>query len=122
MEREPFIIELGNTEQMIEYGKVVVRAYQRPDDVFNHLEINEYDTQIKRIFNVGAQCVMLAGVVLPGFEGKDGRKLAEAIRPQIGWNVPTTIDEEAPEEIKEKYINLTMGKVVAVPEEWNNGA
>jgi hypothetical protein len=55
-------------------------------------------------------------LALPGYNDKQYKEIAKSMRPDVGWNVNVSVENEAPDHIKERFINLMAKDIRELPE------
>lgn len=123
--RPPIEMEVGGVSHTFEYGLTEVHAYRlEVDQPFNHVEAIEFGTQKAYIFDCLDLCMFLAGQELVGHNMKK-KQLADhltAMDSAVGWEATFIVKDEAPEEIKERYVKVATvalkKEVLVVPKSW----
>jgi len=123
--KPPIQLEIAGVSHQFEYGLTSVHAYRYAvDQPFNHIEAVTYGTQTVRIFNCLPQMMFLVGQELPGhdFNKKQIKQITSEMDRQVGWEADFVLSDEAPDDIKERYIKLSTAilrrEVVVVPKGW----
>lgn len=124
--KKPVSLEIAGQQHTFEYGKTIVHAYRyETDQPFNHIEAIEFDSQKIYIFNAIPHMMLLAGVELHGheFDKKQVKQITNAMNNEFGWEATLCLNDEAPEEVKERYIKLAtvaLKNELYVPTEWSS--
>ncbi len=124
-EKPPVTVELGGRNHTFTYEGTTCHVYRIPEDmVHSHIVNAEYGTQRVFLFDVPRLIMYLTGMEIPGhgLKSKEADRVAEEMDEKYGWNARMIIEDEAPEEIKERHIHLASAilrkEVVAIPREW----
>jgi len=125
VEKPPVQVDIQGKKVVCEYGQVEAHIYRlETDSVFNHVEIVEHGTQRLYVFNMPSLIMFLSGIEVPnhGLGKKEVRTLTEELEREAGWNCELRLMDEAPEEVKERYVKLAAkvlkAEIVYVPETW----
>lgn len=128
MEEEyiPVNIEIGGVHRTFEYGKTECHVYRYGvDQVFNHIQAIEHDTQRVYIFNVPKEIMFLSGQEVPphDYTKKEIKDLTSVMDHTFHWEADFILKDRCPEHIKERYIRvatvvLRLADRLYIPKEW----
>jgi hypothetical protein len=126
LDKQPIQFEISGQVHQFEYGLTVCHIYRyEVDQPFNHIEAVQHGTQRAYIFNCPRAIMFLSGQPLPNHDMKPKalKHLTTAMDATVGWEADLFISDEAPEDIKERYIKISTAvlrqEVVVIPESWN---
>ena len=126
MEKPVINFEIAGQSHTFEYGLTECHVYRNvSDNLYSHIEAIEHGTQRIYVFNCPRQISFLTGMQLFPHEDmskKEVKDLTTAMENTVGWEAELRIMDEAPEEIKERYIRLSTvalrSEVVTIPGDW----
>ena len=129
--KEPVSMEIGGKLHTFEYGKVECHMYRLTvDQPYDHIQAtvsqNGLDQQRIYIFDSPREWMFLCGQELPQhpYKKKEVEKLITAMENTVGWEADLIMKDEAPEEIKDRYIKIATvalrSENVFIPRSWSN--